>query len=267
MRYAITTMVVLAAMAVGRGDEETIDEPEAPTIRSDAPEYTADQLADARKSKEKRLASLRAEVQSRQSKLNGSRMPLDSPERAKLKADLAEAKQEFADALKKPVAHWVEQAAVDRKIEEERAATAAKVARSQAEFNAKLDRERLEKQGPLAIEAAGLHPNVINIPALTLVVVNRSPKTVVAYTIAVECRDRFDAPAVEIKQDNVYRGISQETISPGGKERGTWPLNLHRNATKVKVWFTRARFSDGTEWRQSDESALENGYYDRVEMR
>lgn len=269
MRYAIATIAFLAVIAVGRANEITTEEPKAAETKSDESEYTVDQLLDAKRAKEKRLAALRAEVLEKQSRLSGSRLPLDSPARAELKSALAEKKSQFAEALKQPVPYWVEQALVDRKLEEEQAAKAieaAKVARAQADVNAKRDAERLKKDGPLIVEAGGLRPNVIGIPDLTLVVANRSQQAIVAYTIAVECRNRFDNLLADIGDDSTYRGISQSTVSAGAKERGTWTLHNHKNTTKVRVWFTRARFADGTEWSQSADDAMANRNFVRIEM-
>jgi hypothetical protein len=269
MRYALLIVAWMLVFSVGKADESGSLEAESTAVTSNESDYSKEELLDAKRSRERKLEEIRSEVLRRQGVLNGSRSALDSDHRRELKAALAEKKQEFAIALKQPVSYWIEQSKIDRKLEEEQAAKAiedAKLARERAAIAAKADAERVAVRGPLVIEAAGLRPNLINVPALTLIVANRSQQAVVAYTISVECRDRFGDEAVEIKRDNIYRGISQSTVPAGQTERGTWNLNLHRNATKVKVWFSRAKFADGTEWQQSDAEAIENRRYASVDM-
>lgn len=269
MRCAVMTLAVLAAIATGYADDESKEETRDPAVGATEAEYTKEQLADAKRVREQTLEEIRRMVAVHQNRLSGSRSAVDSRERQKLKAALSGSKAEFAKALKEPLSHWIEMAEIEKQAAAEEAVRTmeeAKVARERAAANAKRAEELIEKNGPLDFEAGGLHPNAINIPALTLVLRNRSSKSVVAYTIAVECKDRFDNPAVEIKKDNIYRGISQTTVPAGAKDKGTWTLNLHRNATKLRVWVTRARFADGTEWSQTDADAFARGNFARIEM-
>jgi dsDNA-binding SOS-regulon protein len=260
MRCAILCLLFLATIpSLFAGD----------TASERTDDYTKEQLLDAKESRERWLGKLRDEVALRQNLLNRSRAAVDSEQRNELKAAVAEKKAEFSAALKQPTSHWIEQAQIDKALAEEDAIKAVKeaaIAREMMQQEAKLKAEKIAQKGPIKVVAAGFRPNTIGIPALTMKVKNQASQSVIAYTIAAECTDRFDRPAVEIKQDNVYRGISQTTIAAGSTEVGTWNLNLHRNATKLKVWITRAKMADGTEWSQSDADALANDNFVTIEM-
>lgn len=125
-------------------------------------------------------------------------------------------------------------------------------------------RQAFEKQlaeaCPLELVSVGLKRNIIGVPEVTVTVKNVAKKDVVAYTLDVECRDRFDEPVAGFGwlRDNVFGCISQDTVRPAATDRGTWMLSGHDNTTHVKVAITRVKVADGTEWRikEGNEASL-----------
>jgi len=250
MKYALI-LVLLVAPAAAADDTTTapLDEQQ-----QQAQEFTKEELVAAKKSKERFLDKLRDDIAVQQDRLNRNR-DLDSPERKELKVLVAEKKDEFSAALKQPTSHWVKQAEIDREEQE--------IANAKTVDEAKRARERSKEQSqetkenrPLSLEGLGLHLNRINLPQLVVVAKNNTDAPIEAYTVSAECFNKFDEPVKDIAGNNVYRGISQTAIRPGQEDKGIWQLSLHRNTAYAKVWITRVRFTDGTEWRQTKDEAL-----------
>lgn len=259
MKYALMAMLVCACVA----QAEEIDAQAQPPEQ----EYTKEQLADAKKTRERFLEQLRDEIAVRQKRLSGSRLPADSKQRQELKDAVAEKKDEFAAALKQPVSRWLKQAEVDREIQEKEAAKAVEEARK-ARQQVVAAAGEVRKNRPLSIEALGLHLNVISLPELIVVARNNTATPIEAYTVDAECFNKFDEPVNNIAGSNVYRGISQTTIQAGQQDKGVWQMSLHRNTAYARVWIERVRFSDGTEWRQTKQEAMDRGQaFFRVELK
>ena len=110
---------------------------------------------------------------------------------------------------------------------------------------------------PLELISARLRYNVINQPTVSVTVKNKAAQNVVAYSIAIHCWDRFGKPVVHsmLRDDNVYRGISQRTIAPGKTEgdNSAWTLHMHDNTAKVKIVLTKVKLEDGREYTPGKE--------------
>ena len=111
----------------------------------------------------------------------------------------------------------------------------------------------------LDYEALGLHPNVINLPQLVVVTKNNTATPIEAYTVSAECFNKFDEPVNDIAGNNVYKGISQAAIPAGQKDKASWQMSLHRTTAYARIWITRVKFSDGTEWHQTKQEAMDRG--------
>jgi hypothetical protein len=260
MKYLLIVTVLFVAVAIADDNATAVVE------EQQTKDYTKEQLADAKRAKEKFLDALRDEIALRQNRLSRSRAAIDSEERKELKASVAEKKDEFAVALKQPVSHWLKQAEIDKEIQEKDAAKAVEEARKAREQAEAASRE-IKKNRPLSIDALGLHSNVINLPQLVVVTKNNTDRPIEAYTVSAECFNKFDEPVNDLAGNNVYRGISQSTIQAGQKDKGVWQMSLHRNTAYARVWITRVKFSDGTEWHQTKQEAMDRGQaFFRVEL-
>jgi hypothetical protein len=249
MQYALVAALLFASVAIAEDNATAVvEEPQTK-------EYTKDQLADAKKAKEKFLDALRDEIALRQNRLSRSRAAIDSEERKELKLSVSEKKDEFSAALKQPVSHWLEQAEIDREIQEKEAAKAVEESK-QARERQEAEFQEIKKHRPLSIEALGLNPNVINLPQLVVVTKNNTTTPVEAYTVSAECFNKFDEPVNDLAGNNVFAGISQTRIPAGQQDKGSWQMSLHRNTAYARVWITRVKFADGNEWHQTKQEAL-----------
>ena len=110
------------------------------------------------------------------------------------------------------------------------------------------------KHCPLKMISARLGFNVIGQPTVRLIVENVSPLRVVAYSVIIECFDRFDRPVQHwASGSNRFGGISQRTIALGATtgQSSHWTLHGHDNTARIKVLLTKVRLEDGTEWLPS----------------
>jgi hypothetical protein len=171
-------------------------------------------------------------------------------QRTRDKAQIQDAKDDLSSARKK--------LAAGRQRTDQEWLDSAQIRKSNDHLAAQ-NEEDAKKNRPLAIKALGLHLNVISLPELIVVTENQSRKPIEAYTVSAECFNKFDEPVNDFAGNNVYQGISQKTINVGQKNRGEWQMSLHRNAAYAKVWITRVRFSDGTEWNQTKQEAASRG--------
>lgn len=110
---------------------------------------------------------------------------------------------------------------------------------------------------PLELVSARLRYNVIDQPTVSVTVKNKAAQDVVAFSVAIHCWDRFDKPVVHpmLRDDNVFRGISQRTIAPSKTEGedSAWTLHMHDNTAKVKIILTKVKLDDNTEWTPGKE--------------
>jgi len=206
-------------------------------------------IADAEK--ESKLKQLADAVWISERLVKSMQSSKDKSLKQKAKDELAFARKQLNTYKKRTDQEWLDAAQI-RKANEHLAATNA---------------AEEKKNRPLAIEALGLHPNVINLPQLVVVTKNNTATPIEAYTVSAECFNKFDEPVNDIAGNNVYKGISQTTIPAGQKDKASWQMSLHRTTAYARIWLTRVKFSDGTEWHQTKQEAMDRGQaFFRVEL-
>jgi hypothetical protein len=246
MKYALIACLSFSLFAVCHADSddtEAVLEPKA--VLTDEQQ----RIADAEKeSKIKELSDSVREAERLQKVMQKSQ---DKSLRQKAKDDLAFARKQLNAYKKRTDQEWLDAAQI-RKSNEHLAATNA---------------AEEKKNRPLSIEALGLHPNVINLPQLVVVTKNNTGTPIEAYTVSAECFNKFDEPVSDIAGNNVYKGISQATIPAGQKDKASWQMSLHGTTAYARIWITRVKFSDGTEWHQTKQEAMDRGQaFFRVEL-
>lgn len=244
MRTWIFIGVALASMTA-LADQE----PDAPPDRPAAVMSDEDQKT-IKAERERKMAELAGDVKEAERRRKVA-------SQSKNPAALKKARDEVAFAKKQVNAY--------QKMSDDYWLTRAKE-RATLEAQARAEEAEQLRDRPLVIEALGLYPNVINLPELAVRVRNQSGKRVEAFTVSAECFNKFDEPVGDFKGNNVYSGIAQTGIADRDTARFTWQLSLHRNTARVRVWVTRARFSDGTEWSQTKAEAVRQGGYFQMSM-
>jgi hypothetical protein len=234
MKYALIFCLFIASASV------FADETESPPTQ---PQLTDEQQGIADAEKASRLKELADDVKNAERISKDKQKTRDKDQIKKAKDDLLFARKQLNAFKKRTDQEWLDAAQV----------------RKQNEFFAATQAAERAKNRPLSIEALGLHLNRINFPQLVVVVLNNTNKPIDAYTVNAECFNKFDEPVKDIAGSNVYAGISQTTIPAAQKEKGIWQLSLHRNTAYARAWITRVRFSDGTEWHQTKEEAINRG--------
>jgi hypothetical protein len=246
MKYALAVCLCLSlpAMCLAEQDGQGAAT-ETKAVLTEEQQRTADA---ERESKLRQLADAVKEAERFQKTMQKSP---DKSVRQKAKDELAFARKQLNTYKKRTDQEWLD-AAQSRKANEHLAATKA---------------AEEKKNRPLAIEALGLHPNVINLPQLVVVTKNNTATPIEAYTVSAECFNKFDEPVNDIAGNNVYKGISQAAIPAGQNDKASWQMSLHRNTAYARIWITRVKFSDGTEWHQTKQEAMNRGQaFFRVEL-
>jgi hypothetical protein len=203
-------------------------------------ELTEEQQRIAAAEKTLRLKEMAEEVKEAEKAVKEKQRTRDKEQIQNAKDDLSSARKKLAAGRQRTDQEWLDSAQI-RKANDHLAAS---------------NKEDAKKSRPLSIEALGLHSNVINLPQLVVVTANNTRTPVEAYTVSAECFNKFDEPVSDISGNNVFSGISQDTIQAGQKGKSSWQMSLHRNTAYARVWLTRVRFSDGTEWHQTKDEAL-----------
>jgi hypothetical protein len=246
MKYAIILALCLSSVSACFAEPSHAD-----VDVEEKSELTEEQQRIADAEKASKLKELADDVKQAERLAKEKQKTRDKAQIQKAKDDLVFARKQLNTCRKLTDQEWLDAAQI-RKSNEHLAATNA---------------EETKKKRPLSIEALGLHSNVINLPQLVVVTTNNTGKPVEAYTVSAECFNKFDEPVKDIAGNNVYSGISQDTIPAGQKNKSSWQMSLHRNTAYAKVWITRVRFSDGTEWHQTKKEAIERGQaFFRVEL-
>ena len=246
MKYAL--ILALCLLSVSACFAEPSD---ANSDVEEKSELTEEQQRIADAEKALKMKELADDVKEAEQLAKEKQKTRDKSQIQKAKDDLIFARKQLNTCRKRTDQEWLDAAQI-RKSNEHLAATNA---------------EDAKKKRPLSIEALGLHSNVINLPQLVVVTTNNAGKPVEAYTVSAECFNKFDEPVKDIAGNNVYSGISQDKIPAGKKDKSSWQMSLHRNTAYARVWITRVRFSDGTEWQQTKEEAIERGQaFFRVEL-
>jgi hypothetical protein len=246
MKYALIACLSFSLLAVCHAEP---DDTEAIVEPKDVLTDEQQRIADAEK--ESKLEQLADTVRQSERLVKSMQTSKDKSLKQKAKDELAFARKQLNTYKKRTDQEWLDAAQI-RKSNDHLAATNA---------------AEKKKNRPLSIEALGLHSNVINLPQLVVVTKNNTATPIEAYTVSAECFNKFDEPVNDISGNNVYRGISQTTILAGQKDKGSWQMSLHRNTAYARVWITRVRFSDGTEWHQTKQEAMDRGQaFFRVEL-
>lgn len=246
MKYALVFVVCLLSLSVCLAEPSDVV-----AHQEEKSDLTEEQQRIADAEKASRLKELADDVKEAERLAKEKQKTRDKAQIQKAKDDLLFARKQLNACRKRTDQEWLDAAQI-RKSNEHLAATNA---------------EDAKKNRPLSIEALGLHSNVINLPQLVVVTTNNTGKPVEAYTVSAECFNKFDEPVNDIAGNNVYSGISQDTIPAGQKDKSSWQMSLHRNTAYARVWITRVRFSDGTEWHQTKKEAIERGQaFFRVEL-
>jgi hypothetical protein len=248
MKYALVLSLCLVSLAVCEAEPVATDKPA--DIKQE-PRLTEEQQRIADAERESKLKEMSDNVKEAERSVKAVQKSRDKTQIQKAKDELAFARKQLNTYKKRTDQEWLDAAQI-RKSNEHLAATNA---------------AETKKNRPLSIEALGLHSNVINLPELVVVSKNNTDKPIEAYTVNAECFNKFDEPVKDIAGNNVYRGISQTTIQAGQKDKGFWQMSLHRNTAYARVWITRVRFADGTEWQQTKQEAMDRGQaFFRVEL-
>jgi hypothetical protein len=234
MKYALIFCLLMASMNV------FADETESPPAQ---PQLTDEQQEIADAEKASRLKELASDVKDAERIAKERQKTRDKDQIQKAKNELLFARKQLNAHKKRTDQEWLDAAQI----------------RKQNEFFAATQAAENAKNRPLSIESLGLHLNRINFPQLVVIALNNTNKPIEAYTVSAECFTKFDEPVKDIAGSNIYAGISQTTIPAAQKDKGIWQLSLHRNTAYARVWITRVRFSDGTEWHQTREEALKRG--------
>lgn len=246
MKYALIACMCFSLSAMCLAEPDGTD---SATETKAALTEEQQRIADAEK--ESKLGQLADTVRQSERLVKSLQTSRDKSLKQKAKDELAFARKQLNTYKKRTDQEWLDAAQI-RKSNEHLAAT-----------NAAEDK----KNRPLVIEALGLHLNVISLPQLVVVTKNNTGTPIEAYTVSAECFNKFDEPVNDIAGSNVYRGISQTTIPAGQKDKGSWQMSLHRNAAYARVWITRVKFADGTEWHQTKQEAMDRGQaFFRVEL-
>lgn len=113
------------------------------------------------------------------------------------------------------------------------------------------------KECPLSLKAAKVKFNSIGRPEAHLSVQNDGVQSVDAYTVDIQCYDRFDKPVNYYGRSNrhIAPGISQTSINPGEVGESSWGLSGRSTTAKIKIVLTKVRMEDGTEWTPKKEEA------------
>jgi hypothetical protein len=235
MKYALVVCLCLSLPAVCLAEQDGQD---AATETKAVLTEEQQRIADAeRKSK---LGQLSDAVKEAERLQKATQKSPDKSVRQKAKDELAFARKQLNTYKKRTAQEWLDAAQI-RKANEQQAATNA---------------AEEKKTRPLSIEGLGLNPNVINLPQLVVLAKNNTTTTVEAYTVSAECFNNFDEPVKDLAGNNVFTGISQAAIPAGQQAKASWQMSLHRNTAYAKVWISRVRFADGTEWHQTQKEAL-----------
>lgn len=142
-----------------------------------------------------------------------------------------------------------------RNISLAKKANAEELEKMVAERQARKDEaEQRKLTHPLVMKKMGIVLNRIGVPELVVQVRNDSGETIEAFTVSAECFNKFDEP-IGLGGDNLFKGISQDTLRDGESELCEWTLTLRNSTSYAKVWISRIKFSDGTVWEQSKEDA------------
>lgn len=119
---------------------------------------------------------------------------------------------------------------------------------------------------PLIIKKMGIIINRIGVPELVVQVRNDSGDTIEAFTVCAECFNKFDEP-VGLGGDNLFKGISQQTLKDGELDLCEWTLTLRNATSYANIWISRIKFSDGTVWEQSkDEAQSRLGSFQKAQI-
>jgi len=109
---------------------------------------------------------------------------------------------------------------------------------------------------PLSFVSAKLDFDILGTPTVGAPVRNVCSQGVVAFTVSIDCYNRFGEPVKGWNfGSNQVDGISQTTVAPGqtfGDGR-YWTLYGHDNTTRVTITLVRIKLADGTEWTASDD--------------
>ncbi len=112
---------------------------------------------------------------------------------------------------------------------------------------------KAKKKGiPILFREAKITFNAIDNPEAYIKLQNISDKIIDAYTLDIHCFDRFENKVLERGYgNNVFEGISQNTIKPDRTDSGYWTLYGHETTSIIKVYIDKVHFTDGTTWRPS----------------
>lgn len=238
--FAIVFMAGCLCCYAEDGDSDVKPKDTTPAAATDEKTLSDEDQRLADEEKSARLAILVDDVKRAEAAVKDATKTRDRQKLADAKQSLVSARQLLNESKRRPLQDWLD--IRNARVNQERERVEA----------AKEDRDKR----PLFIRGAMLRMNVINIPDLVVKVENKTDIAINAYSIKAECFNRFDERVNGISGSNVFGGLSQDTLRPGGSELGSWQLSLHRNTAYAHVWIARIKFADGTEWTQTKDEAM-----------
>lgn len=129
--------------------------------------------------------------------------------------------------------------------------TAAQEKAEQAEA---AERERAHQEAikpPVTLDKVIVKPNVIGEPLVSLVMTNRSGKTIDAYKVQISVYNNYGEQLKEFGVGNDhFNGISQDALGDGQSSSSSrsWTLHGFDTGRKFIVRLMSIHYSDGTEW-------------------
>ena len=129
--------------------------------------------------------------------------------------------------------------------------TAAQEKAEQAEA---AEKERAHQEAikpPVTLDKVIVKPNVIGEPLVSLVMTNRSGKTIDAYKVQISVYNNYGEQLKEFGVGNDhFNGISQDALGDGQSSSSSrsWTLHGFDTGRKFVVRLMSIHYSDGTEW-------------------
>lgn len=129
--------------------------------------------------------------------------------------------------------------------------TAAQEKAEQAEA---AEKERAHQEAikpPVTLDKVIVKPNVIGEPLVSLVMTNRSGKTIDAYKVQISVYNNYGEQLKEFGVGNDhFNGISQDALGDGqsSSSNRSWTLHGFDTGRKFVVRLMSIHYSDGTEW-------------------
>lgn len=125
--------------------------------------------------------------------------------------------------------------------------------------------EKIKSEAPpLRIVSAKIHKNIIGVPEVKVRLENKIDSVAIAIKIDIECWNRFGE---EVKgwsgKTNIYSGIAQKNIDAYRSGEYSWQLAGHETTSKVRIFITKIKFKDGSEWSRKEKT---DGYDLTVEI-